>query len=164
MRTASSKLASAIAYGALGPYVESPGDEYVATMGEASGLQRLAYVKLALEADPDNIEALVAKAGYITSDKECRLEVLKRAVKVGSRLWAPVEKEYGKEMSWWDFPGTRPYMRAIYALGRACEEAVDLATAQHCYESLVRMNERDPMGARFAIERMPVAHGASPRA
>ncbi|WP_146208041.1 DUF4397 domain-containing protein [Azospirillum sp. TSH64] len=164
MRKTSSKLASTIAYGALGPYVESPADDYVATMGEASGPQRLASVKLALEADPDNIEALVAKAEYITSDKECRLEVLKRAVKVGSRLWTPVEKEYGRKMSWWDFPGTRPYMRAIYALGQACEEAGDLATARHCYESLVRMNERDPMGARFAIERMPVAQGVSPRA
>lgn len=164
MRTAASKLASTIAYGALGPYVESPADDYVATMGEASGLRRLASVKLALEADPDNIEALVAKAEYINSDKECRLEVLKRAVKVGSRLWTPVEKEYGKEMSWWDFPGTRPYMRAIYALGQACEEAGDLATARHCYESLVRMNERDPMGAWFAMERMVPSGGRMLRA
>ncbi|MFL7904327.1 hypothetical protein ACJ41P_24570 [Azospirillum argentinense] len=155
------KPASTIAYGVFGPYVESPADDYVAIMGESSGTRRLASVKLALEADPDNIEALVAKAAYITSDKEYRLGVLKHAVKVGAKLWAPVEKAYGKEMSWWDFPGTRPYMRAIHALGQACEEAGDLATAKHCYESLVRMSARDPMGARFALERMPMEQGAS---
>lgn len=72
------KSASAIAYGVLGPFVASPADWYVAIMDEGNDLHRVASVKVAL--DPDNIEALLAKAAYIKKDKACRLEVLKRAV------------------------------------------------------------------------------------
>ena len=158
------KPASAIAYGALGPFVASPADWYMTIMDEGNDLHRLAAVKVALEVDPDNIEALLAKAEYIKKDKAYCLEVLKHAVRVGSRLWAPVEKEYGAEMSWWDFPGTRPYMRAIFALGEASEEHGDRMTAAHCYESLIRMNTRDPLGARFRLERVRPSAGSLLRA
>lgn len=163
-KPAAAKSASVITYGMLGPFVASPADWYVASMDEGNDMHRVASVKVALEVDPDNIEALVAKAGYIKEDKACRLEVLKHAVRVGGRLWAPVEKEYGAEMSWWDFPGTRPYMRAIFALGEASEERGDRLTAAHCYESLVRMNARDPLGARFGLERVRPSTGPVLRA
>lgn len=165
-KPAAVKSASVIAYGVLGPFVASPADWYVAIMGEEGGppFHRVAAIKVALEVDPDNIEALLAKAEYVKEDKAYRLEVLKRAVRVGSRLWAPVEKEYGAEMSWWDFPGTRPYMRAIFALGEASEEHGDRMTAAHCYESLIRMNAQDPLGARFGLERVRPVVGAVLRA
>ena len=45
-------------------------------------------------------------------------------------------------------------MMAIYELGRFSEAAGDTATAVHCYQSLLRMYDQDPIGAKFDLERL----------
>lgn len=151
-------IVSSIVYGALGPRVESPAGElveWIAWFQDQRDPRLAEVVERALVADPDCIEALVAKA---TSEFEPGglggVDLLKRAVLVGSRLWEGVEREWGGSRLWWEVPGTRPYMTAIHELGRFSEAAGDAATAAHCYEALIRMCDRDPLGARFDLERL----------
>lgn len=150
--------ASFIVYGGLGPRVQSPAGDLVNWIEwyRSQGDARLdGVVERALAADPDCIEALVAKATNDFDPGEAGgLTLLKHAVLVGSRLWKDVEQEWGVGRLWWEVPGTRPYMMAIYELGRFSEAAGDTATAVHCYQSLLRMYDRDPIGARFDLERL----------
>lgn len=161
-------MRTTIEFGLFGPTPVSPADPIVEDLLElgdqdADGpLERCALIQKALDADPGCIPALVAKGtlpGMPRSNVHL-LAALREAVRVGSRLWAPVEARYGDNMAWWDFAGTRDYMRAIHQLGLSSEEAGDLATATHCFEALLRMNDRDPLGVMPDYKRVLAATGA----
>ena len=49
-------------------------------------------------------------------------------------------------------PDTRPYMRAIHALGLAHREAGDENEARTCFERLLDMNPHDNQGIRHLID------------
>ena len=47
---------------------------------------------------------------------------------------------------------TRPYMRAVHALGLAHREAGDEAAARDCFDKLLEMNPNDNQGVRCLLD------------
>lgn len=139
--------------GGCGPFVESPADHLVQGMEEAEGERLIALAVLALRRDPGCIEA-----HHILSDsaptQDLRLQHLRTAVETGDELFGPIAEAYGDDMCWWSFPGTRPYMRAIHALGQALVDAGEIEQARACFERLLAMNPHDNQGIRFELERL----------
>ena len=132
----------------------SPADPWLERMEEEPEFQdRLILATSCLRKDPGCIEAHLFLASA-TDDSGVRLSRLRRAVETGNQLWMPVAAELGDEMTWWGFPGTRPYMRAIQALGQALMESGATTEARACYERLLAMNPNDNQGIRYVIEEL----------
>src|SRR4051794_10657305 len=109
-----------------GMYVSSPADPFVERMEEVDDLyDQVVLATRALRHDPGCIEAHLMLAAH-SKDAETRFRHLRAAVGTGDALWAPVARDMGREMTWWGFAGTRPYMRAVQALGLAHLEAGEI--------------------------------------
>ncbi len=99
-----------------GVYIEGPADRFVEAMEDAEDEDRLILASRAVRHDPGFIEARLVLAEHATNSAVC-IAHLRCAIETGERLWAPVAKDMAAEMTWWGVPTTRPYMRAIAALG-----------------------------------------------
>lgn len=116
-----------------GLYVASPADAWLERMEEASEFQdRVILATACLRKDPGCIDAHLVLAAC-TDNLEVRVSRLRKAVETGNQLWIPVAAELGDEMTWWGFAATRPYMRAIRALGDALIETGNKTEARACY-------------------------------
>jgi hypothetical protein len=145
----------------MGPYVESPADPFVERMEEETDdFDRVLLASRALRHDPGCIDAHLLLAACAPSEAR-RLRHLEIAVRTGEGLWKPYAASMGDDMCWWGFFGTRPYMRAIHALGLAYLEVGKEDRARRCFERLLRMNPHDNQGVRFSMERLEGA--AAPR-
>jgi hypothetical protein len=140
--------------GALGPHVVSPADAFLERMEETDEPELLgALASRALRRDPACIEAHLAAAS-LCADRSLAIRHLGAAVTAGEKLWRPVAEARGKDMCWWGWPGTRPYMRALHALGEAHLEQGNSQAARWCFERLLAMNPHDSQGVRFSMEEM----------
>ena len=108
---------------------------------------------IALIEDPGCIEAHLFQ-GSCAKDPELRMQHLQAAIIAGHALWDPVAKAEGEDMTWWGFAATRPYMRAIKALGIEHLGRGDERAARECFEALLEMNPNDNQGVRQALEAM----------
>ena len=114
---------------------------YSATLAwNATAVDMLSWV--ALIEDPGCIEAHLFRGGC-AKDPDLRMQHLQAAVMAGHALWDPVAKAEGEDMTWWGFAATRPYMRAIKALGLEHHARGDLRAARDCFEALLEMNPND---------------------
>ncbi len=140
-----------------GLYVESPADRFVEAMEDARDDRRtedlLVLAVRAIRHDPGCIEARLALAEH-SRDGETRLRHLKEAVESGELLWAPVAERLGDDMTWWGFSGTRPYMRAVAALGHAHLDDGDETAARACFDRLLAMNPYDNQGIRYLVQEL----------
>ena len=141
-------------------YVESPAEAAVEKMENAATFRdKVMFSWVALLRDPCCVEALTFR-GQHAKDPDLRLTHLKAAVKAGFELWDPVWKEEGDRMTWWGFTATRPYMRAIQALGMEHLDRGDEAAARELFEILLEMNPDDNQGIRATLENIESAAAA----
>jgi len=148
--------ASHIEHGAFGPFVVSAADKFIERMREVAHTRPDDAVLLATRAlrhDPNCIEAHIFLSKKAKTP-ELRLNHLQAAVDGGDKVWRQTAEEYGEDMSWWSYPGTRPYMQAIHALGEAHAELGNPEAAKWCFERLLRMNPHDNQGVRFSLEEL----------
>ncbi len=132
--------------------LSSPADYYVERMENADTLfKKVLAAEFAIRADAGSIEAHVFM-GTQLRDNAAAMRHLEHAVAVGEALWAPVAAAEGEDMVWWGCTATRPYMRAIHALGLARREAGNEDEARACFDRLLDMNPHDNQGIRFLIE------------
>jgi hypothetical protein len=139
--------------GGLGPMIISPVEDLVMKMRSANPDQQPTLAREILAVDRDCIEAYLVLVGEV-EDVDEAISMLTRAMEAGNRLLRPLAEEYGDAMSWSGFPYTRPFMRAIHLLGRAYEAVDECAAAARCYETLLLMEPRDAVGARFDLARI----------
>lgn len=147
-----------------GLYVVSPADRFVEAMETAREERRtedlLILAVRAIRHDPGCIEARLALAEH-SRDRETRQRHLTKAVETGELLWTPVAERLGDDMTWWGFSGTRPYMRALGALGHAHLDDGDEAAARACFDRLLAMNPNDNQGIRYLVQELD-AEAANP--
>lgn len=125
-----------------GLFVVSPADPWIERMEEEGNFQdRVILATCCLREDPGCIEAHTLLAAC-TDDMEIRVNRLRKAVETGEALWNPIAAELGDEMTWWGFAATRPYMRAVQALGNALLETGDETDARAYFERLLAMNPK----------------------
>jgi tetratricopeptide (TPR) repeat protein len=130
----------------MGPAIYSDGDEFTEKAWEArTAAAQAKWARKALDADMDCIDGYVLLSHTTATDAE-HLALLREAVRVGDRLWGPWIKK--KDMHWWGFIGTRPYMRAMHELGLALMEAGDFGEAETLFRLLLKLNPNDNQGIR----------------
>ena len=135
--------------------VRSPADFYVGEMERHDTEVRIAVAaNFALHVDPGCIEAHLFMGRHL-KDPEQAMPHLQRAVETGDKLWEDVARREGGDMEWWGITATRPYMRAIHALGLAHREAGNEDEARECFGRLMEMNPNDNQGIRYLIEEAP---------
>ena len=134
----------------------SPADELVDMMYDDIGDDaRRALAIMAIKVDMGCIEAHLVLAEQETEYPSRQLAHLQIAVQTGRQLWAPVAREYGRDMKWWSFTGTRPYMRAIAALGEFFMDHRQDASARACFARLLKMDPADYLGVGRFMEMVP---------
>ena len=140
-----------------GMYVESPADRFVEAMEDARHDRRtgdlLVLAMRAIRHDPGCIEARLTLAEQ-SRDSETRQRHLTKAVETGELLWTPVAERLGDGMTWWGFSGTRPYMRAVAALGHAHLDAGNETATRTCFERLLAMSPNDNQGIRYLVQEL----------
>jgi tetratricopeptide (TPR) repeat protein len=130
----------------MGPAVYSAGDEFVEAAREAtSPAKQLKLAQQALKADLDCIDAYILISHQAQTVAE-RLALLREATLVGERLWKAYIKR--KDMAWWSYIGTRPFMRALHEYGLTCIESGDVAEAESVFQKLLKLNPNDNQGIR----------------
>lgn len=135
----------------MGPAIYTEGEDLVNEAWDMPpGTRRQSKARKALTADLDNIDAYVLLALDAKSLGE-RLALLREAVRVGERLWAPTLQD--SAMQWWGYLGTRPWMRALHLLGLALEEAGDTDEAEALFRRLLVLNPNDNQGVRSGLIR-----------
>lgn len=134
--------------------VTSPADDYVERMEDADILfKKVLAAEFAIRADPGCIEAHVFM-GTQLRDEAVAIRHLEHAVAFGEALWEPAAAAEGYGMVWWGCVATRPYMRAVHALGLALREADRENEARVCFERLLDMNPNDNQGIRYLVDRV----------
>ena len=129
-----------------GPALDSDADEFIDKAWEAETASvQLKWARRALVADLDCIDGYILVSHHTHTEAE-HLALLREAVRIGDRLWAPYLKR--KDMRWWSFVGTRPYMRAMHELGLALMEGGELAEAETIFKTLLKLNPKDNQGIR----------------
>lgn len=134
-----------------GLYVDSPADRFVEAMEDAEVEDRLILAARAVRHDPGCIEARLVLAEHARNERAV-FHHLGKAVESGELMWAPVAAAMGTDPTWWGDAGTRPYMRAIAALGQAHLRTGDDASARACFDRLLAMNPHDNQGIRYLVE------------
>jgi tetratricopeptide (TPR) repeat protein len=136
----------------MGPAIYSEGEDEVERAWEAkTQAARDRHARKALDADLDNIDAYTILAFGAKTLAE-RLALLREAVRVGDRLWAPCLDD--EDMAWWGFIGTRPYLRAMHNLGDALVEAGDWQETEEIFARMLALNPNDNTGARGTMARI----------
>lgn len=144
----------------VGRRVESQADHLVEAMEEGDDRERLLLAMQAVRLDPGCIDARLVLAEY-SRDIPTRLGHLEAAVWAGEWLWSSAAED-DRDMSWWWDVGTRPYMRAIHALGLAYRDAGRELESQACFNRLLAMAPDDPQGIRHLVDVPEEDPGSGP--
>jgi hypothetical protein len=138
----------------LAYYVDSPADRFVeAIEEEPDAFVRMVLATRALRHDPGCIEAHLEMAAYL-DDSDARAAHLSKAVEAGEYLWQPVVKSDDGDLAWWAVGATRPYMRAVQAMGILHKENGETGDARRCFEQLLEMNPTDNQGIRYLVAEL----------
>jgi len=131
--------------------VKSEAEELAWAAGEAeTDEQSRKLAKLALELDPDCVDALLVMVDLDCITEEQRIEGLRKAVEAGERsLGTKFFRE--NEGKFWERRETRPYMRAMDSLAFALAEDGQQQAAVKVYERMLLLNPSDNQGARYEL-------------
>ena len=108
----------------------------------------IAKARSILKTNPQNIEARILIAGW-EPDLEKRIDLLQEILNP-----AKVSFDYDKverDNMWWGYNHTRPYMRAMFALGVTYADGMYEEDAIDIFEKMLSMNKNDNQGARFEL-------------
>lgn len=117
---------------------------------EVTGRQRVALARRALEISEDCADAWVLLAGEEAKTLEEALKYARKGVAAGERA---LGKEYfeWEGASFWLDVDTRPYMRALMALGDLLWATGDMNGAIDVYQKMLRLNPDDNQGIRHVL-------------
>ncbi|TPG44277.1 hypothetical protein EAH89_27400 [Roseomonas nepalensis] len=124
-------------------------------MQTATSFDRLVLATRAIRHDPGCIDARLVLAEH-SGDLSTRLRHLEAAVAAGEWLWGSVAERVDHDLCWWGDVGTRPYMRAVQALGVALCEAGYPDESRACFERLLIMNPNDNRCIRDLIRDLDI--------
>lgn len=128
--------------------VESPATAVVARMEQEPEFRnKVRFAFIALTDDPGCIEAHLFLAEHTGDEQRARAH-LEKAVATGRQLWEPFAAAQD-DFAYWDVTATRPFMRALAALGDLYAAQGDEDAAQEVYEELLAKNPVDSQGIRF---------------
>ena len=102
--------------------------------------------------DPGCIEAHLHLADIAKDDRTAYAHLAK-AVETGRQLWEPVAAAE-EDFAFWGVTATRPFMRAIAALGHWYVEQGDNERASALYHELLAMNPLDSQGIRLRLAEL----------
>ena len=129
-----------------------------AAMEAGTEKQSRKLAKLALELDPDCVDALLVVVDLDCITEAQRIEGLRKAVKAGERsLGTKFFRE--NEGKFWLRRETRPYMRAMDSLAFELAEAGQQQGAVKVYERMLLLNPNDNQGARYELLGLYLAMG-----
>jgi tetratricopeptide (TPR) repeat protein len=126
-------------------------DDYLeAAYGAFRRAQRVRYAREALRRNPQLSDALL----FI--GQEADLTLLERVMYMRESLRLaekalPSEALQQKDYPFWYDVDTRPYLRALYAVGRESYYASDPQTAIEVYSQLLELNPNDNQGVRYEL-------------
>lgn len=130
--------------------VESPAQPTIDRMEKESvSRDKVRFALIALMNDPGCIEAHLFLAEH-AKENDAQYAHLAKAVETGRQLWEPVAAAQD-DFAYWGVTATRPYMRAIAALGAWYLANEDTETAIELYGSLLTLNPHDNQGIRFRL-------------
>lgn len=133
--------------------VESPATPLLERLAKQDSFRgQVTGILCALSVDPGCIEAHLFLAEY-AKDEDDRYAHLARAFETGRALWAPDEAS-DDGIACWGVTATRPYMRAIAALGAWYAEQDDVETATELYNKPLAMNPVDIQGIRHRLAEL----------
>jgi hypothetical protein len=128
--------------------VESPTAAVVERMEqEPEFARKVRFAFIALTDDPGCIEAHLFLAEHTEDERRARTH-LEKAVATGRQLWEPVAAAQD-DFAYWGVTATRPFMRALAALGDWHADQGDEEAAQEIYDELLAKNPADSQGVRF---------------
>ncbi len=140
--------------GPNGLFVSSPGDKFIASSQELPSLvDRLDLAAAALDHDPGCIEARLIIADACENDAYA-MRHLENAVKAGKQLWEPIAAEFGDQMRWWHWPGTRPFMLAMQELAGLYHEYGNPEGAELLLIRLLAMDPEDHQGVSDSLAQL----------
>lgn len=133
--------------------VESPAAEAISRLeDEAAPRDKVMFALIALMDDPGCIEAHLHLADF-AKDPRTAYAHLAKAVETGRKLWEPVAAA-DDDFSYWGVTATRPFVRAIAALGHWHAEQGDHESAAALYEELLSMNPLDSQGICYRMAEL----------
>jgi len=139
--------------GGLSYAVLSPADPVLQRLEQITDHRdQVVGAHLALRDDPGCIAAHLF-LGQSAVDAQVGHDHLARAVETGKALWEPVAAAE-EDFCWWGYPATRPYMKAIAALGAWHAEFGKPEDARELYQSLLTMNPYDNQGIRHRMAEL----------
>jgi len=117
---------------------------------EATGRRRVVLARRALEISEDCADAWVILAGEERKSLRKALEYARKGVAAGERALGKevFEEEVG---NFWTLIGTRPYMRALFALAELLWATGDKDEAIGLYQEMLRLNPDDRQGVRYIV-------------
>lgn len=104
-------------------------------------------VQLALETDPDCIEAYEYFA-FSETDVQKRFDYLIEGVKIGQRLFGGEFLE-ANDGHFWGITETRPYMRCLAGIAECYEAVGQIKEAINVQEEMLSLNTNDNQGMRY---------------
>lgn len=136
----------------FGADITSPADDIINDAWDAeTATKRVKLARKALAVDLNVIDAYNILGIHAETHAE-RIALFREATLIGQRLFEPVLND--KEMAWWGFMGTRPWMRAQHNLGLALMEAGDREEASAVFKYLLALNPNDNQGIRMLLLKL----------
>jgi tetratricopeptide (TPR) repeat protein len=152
-------LQSAMKSGAEPPDPDTPLERAQEVMYEAwgaSGDQRVALARKALEISPDCADAYVLLAEETATSYQEAKDLYHKGVAAGKRALGP---EFFEENAghFWGILETRPYMRALEGLAESLWALGESGKAAELLEEMLRLNPGDNQGVRYTLARLLLA-------
>lgn len=104
-------------------------------------IERDQLASLAIELDPQNIDAMLLKVDYIEKAEQSAL--FKEAVRLGEKQFDPNFE------SVWGYIPNRPYLRALFKYGLWCFEQKEFKEAFTLFNKILQVNPSDHQGVRY---------------
>lgn len=120
------------------------------------------FARRLLERDPENLWAMAILARDAATDFE-EIVLLREAVRVGLKLWAPALEARRPEPDWVRDKDARLFTGLVRAYGLALSGAGHRSEAAQCLAFLLRLDPEDSQDAICAFEVVGVVANASHR-
>ena len=126
------------------PYAEEAFQAFDRSSGDAAS--RIHFARHVLERDPENLWAMSTVAAGAATEVE-GMALLREAVRVGLRLWAPALRGSQPAPDWGRDEDTIPFLGCVLAYGLALHEMAHHGEAAQCLRFLLKLDPLDSLGA-----------------
>lgn len=114
-----------------------------------------------LELQPHSLPAMDILARHAGSEFE-HAAIVREAVRIGQRLWAPHLTGEADEPEWGTNPETRPFLAFVVAYAEILVAEGNQDEASQCLGLLLKLDPNDSIGAINALEKAGLVQPAVP--